>query len=135
MKQLILLSILLVSISTSAQITKELHKSFRPELDNRYVLNVPYGTTVEQVASKASTVQIQYTLSINSGNESVAKFVFDNFAPAPVLIDGFVEGQIDISMIGSKEHIFIGGKDVEVRVKSIKVFIPESISHFSVNVQ
>ena len=129
MKNLFLLSILLVlSFSVSAQITKELHKSFRPELDNVYVLNVPYGTEVEQIASKASTVQIEYTVSVNSNEQHIAKFLFDNYAPTPVLIDGFVEGQIDISMILTKQHIFIAGKDIEIRVDKIRIFIPESIN-------
>lgn len=128
MKNLILF-FLLLSFSTSAQITKELHKSFRPELDNVYVLNVPFGTQVEQVSTKSNTVQLQYVISVNTTEQHIADFIIKNFAPTPVLIDGFVEGQTDISIISAKEHIFIAGRDIEVRVEKIRVLLPESIEY------
>jgi hypothetical protein len=123
---------MVLSISAQSQITKELHKSFRPELDNHYTLNVPYGTKVEQITTKSNTVQLQYIISVNTDEVHIADFLFKNFAPSPVLIDGFVEGQIDISMVMAKEHIFIAGKDIEIRVDRIRVLIPESIDYFAV---
>jgi hypothetical protein len=121
-----------LSTLSQAQITKELHKSFRPELDNVYVLNVPFGTKVEQVTTKGNTVQLQYVVSVNTTEQHIADFVLKNFAPTPVLIDGFVEGQIDISITAAKEHIFIAGRDIEVRVEKIRVLVPENIEYLVV---
>lgn len=133
MKTLILFLFLVVlSTLSQAQITKELHKSFRPELDNVYVLNVPFGTTVEQITTKSNTVQLQYVVSVNTTEQHIADFIFKNFAPTPFLIDGFVEGQTDISIISAKEHIFIAGKDIEVKVEKIRVLVPENIKYLVV---
>lgn len=133
MKHLLLFLFLVVlSTLSQAQITKEMHKSFRPELDNIYVLNIPYGTQVEQVATKGSTVQLQYVVSVNTTEQHIADFVIKNFTPSPVLIDGFIEGQVDISITAAKEHIFIAGRDIEVRVEKIRVLLPESIEYLVV---